>query len=249
MDNDFNYLFSILFNYNSKKSNKDVVTFDLDYAEDVVSYLHANGQKAVCYFSGGTTEYRSDRQDYEDAGVVIHDDIDDGWGNYWLDVRMKDKLQPLIKKRFQRAYSYGCDAVEIDCIDIYQFRSEFTKEDSYVFAKWVAETGHEVNISVGLKNVSSLASRLEPYYDFAVVESCAGYTNECDRFKVFTDNSKAVFIVHYGNYGWDLSSSSKLATLIKEQSDRKFTCVISPHIYLRDHSINYNCNTGAVIGN
>lgn len=230
-----------------KKSDKQVVTLDLEYAEELVPYFHARGQNVVCYFSGGTTEHRADRQDYFDAGVVLTEGNDDGWGNNWLDVKNKAALQPLIRKRFKRAYSYGCDGVEVDCMDIYQFHKEYTKEDTYVFAKWVAETAHEENVSVGLKNISSLASRLVPYYDFAVVESCASYTAECNRFKVFTDNNKAVFMVHYGNYGWDLNSSSKLSTLIREQGGRGFTCVISQHIYLRDHSINYDCNTGAII--
>ncbi|OUM62060.1 glycoside hydrolase family 114 protein, partial [Piromyces sp. E2] len=228
------------------KSDKQVVTFDLEYAEKVVPTLHKNGQKAVCYFSGGTTDGKPDKEEFVKAGLVIDDGIDDGWNNKWLNVKNKEKLQPLLRKRFQRAYKYGCDAVEVDCLNIYEYRSDFTKEDSYVFAKWLAETAHEENISIGLKNLSTHASRLEPYYDFAVVESCASYSNECNRFKPFTDNNKAVFIVHYGNLGWKLSGS-KLTTLIKEQSNRKFTCVISEHQYLRTHSINYDCNTGAVI--
>ncbi|OUM56163.1 glycoside hydrolase family 114 protein, partial [Piromyces sp. E2] len=142
-----------------ENSTKDVVSFDLEYAEQMVPILHARGQKAICYFSGGTTDGKPDKDEFIKAGLVIKD----------------EKLQPLIRKRFQRAYKYGCDAVEVDCLNIYEFRKDFTKEDSFTFAKWIAETGHEENISVGLKNLPSLAERLEPYFDFAIVESCVEY--------------------------------------------------------------------------
>ncbi|OUM63714.1 glycoside hydrolase family 114 protein, partial [Piromyces sp. E2] len=88
-----------------KNSDRDVAIFDLEYAEAMVPILHKRGQKAVCYFSGGTTEYNSSRpdiKDYKKAGIEIKG-TNDGWGNYLLDVKNKKKLQPLIRKRFQRA--------------------------------------------------------------------------------------------------------------------------------------------------
>ncbi|ORX49216.1 hypothetical protein BCR36DRAFT_353571 [Piromyces finnis] len=229
-----------------EESDKDVVTINVSLAEKYASYFHNKGQRVVCYFSGGTTENRDDKEDYEKAGLVLKGGNDDGWGNNWLDVKNKAKLQPLIRRRLQKAYNSGCDAVEVDCLDIYHYRPEYTKEDTFVFAKWVAETAHEENISIGLKNLSSLVPRLEPYYDFAIVESCSAYTNECNYFKQFTDNNKAVFVVHYGNLGYKLSGSI-LNQLIREQSGKRFSCVISDHQYLRNHCTNYNCDTGAVI--
>ncbi|ORX58400.1 hypothetical protein BCR36DRAFT_276948 [Piromyces finnis] len=229
-----------------EKSNQQVVTIDLEKAQTYVPYFHSRGQKVICYFSGGTTEYRSDRTAYEKANIVLKSGSGDGWGNQWLDIRNKAKLQPLIRNRMKRAYSYGCDAVEVDCLGIYNYRSDYTEEDSYVFAKWVAQTAHEENLSIGLKNVAGIAKRLEPYFDFAIVESCAASPNVCNIYKVFSDNNKAVFMVHYGNLGYKLSGSS-LNTLIKEQGGRGFTCILNEHQYLQKNGINYNCSTGAVI--
>ncbi|OUM56503.1 carbohydrate-binding module family 18 protein, partial [Piromyces sp. E2] len=90
------------------------------------------------------------------------------------------------------------------------------------------------NISVGLKNVATISEKLQPYFDFAVVESCAESPNV------------SVFIVHYGNRGWKLSGN-KFKTLKKEQGGRKFTCVISNDQDLKGHTKNYNCDTGAEI--
>ncbi|OUM63713.1 carbohydrate-binding module family 18 protein [Piromyces sp. E2] len=217
-----------------KISDKDVVTFDLEYAEAMVPVLHKKHQKAICYFSAGTTDDKPDKQKFVDAGLVIKSGKDNGWE--------QKKLQPLLRDRFRRAYKYKCDAVEVDGLDIHEYHPEFTKDDTLTFTKWLVETGHQENISVGLKNLPSLASKLEPYYDFAVVENCAS-NKECKYFNVFTKNKKAVFVVHYKNEGWRLSGS-KLKTLIDEQKNNNFTCVIS-YLNLQNHSINYNCNTGA----
>ncbi|OUM57995.1 glycoside hydrolase family 114 protein, partial [Piromyces sp. E2] len=199
-----------------KNSDSDVVTIDLEYAEEMVPVLHNKDQKVICYFAGGTTENnRPDIKDYKKSGLIIE------------------------------AYNYGCNAVEVDTLDVHNYLPEkFNKQDTFEFAKWVAETGNEENISVGLKNIPSLAQKLQPYFDFAIVESCAEY-NECKYFKEFTKNNKAVFSIQYKDFGWKLSGD-KLKTLINTQKNGDFTCVLG-NLDLRRHSVNYNCNTGAII--
>ncbi|OUM57997.1 glycoside hydrolase family 114 protein [Piromyces sp. E2] len=226
-----------------ENSDRDVVTIDLEYAEEMVPILHNKGQKVICYFAGGTTENnRPDKKDYEKSGLIIGGD--DGWGNQILNIKNKKKLQPLIRKRFQRAYNYGCDAVEVDTLDVHNYLpKKFFKEDALIFAKWVAETGHEENISVGLKNLPFFAQKLQPYFDFAIVENCAD-KNECRNFIDFTRNKKAVLSIHYRNFGWRLSSD-KLKKLLS-QKNIGFTCILGD-LSLHNHSINYNCNTGAII--
>ncbi|OUM65294.1 glycoside hydrolase family 114 protein [Piromyces sp. E2] len=54
-----------------KNIDRDVVTFDLEYAEAMVPVLHKRGQKAVFYFSGGTTEYNSSRPDIKDYKKAV----------------------------------------------------------------------------------------------------------------------------------------------------------------------------------
>ncbi|OUM65788.1 glycoside hydrolase family 114 protein, partial [Piromyces sp. E2] len=214
-----------------QKSDKDVVTFDLELAKKMVPIFHNRDGKP-------------DKQKFIDAGLVLEGG--DGWGNKPLNIKNKKKLQPLLRDRFRRAYQYGCDAVEVDCIDVYNYTEKISRDDVLVFAKWLAETAHEENISIGLKNVATISEKLQPYFDFAVVESCAKSPNVCDYYKAFTNNNKAVFIVHYGDLGWGLSGSS-FKTLKKEQGNRGFTCVLSAKQNLNTHSINYNCDTGAEI--
>ncbi|OUM58273.1 glycoside hydrolase family 114 protein, partial [Piromyces sp. E2] len=179
-----------------KESDRDVINFDLEDAEKVIPTLHGKGQKAICYFSGGETEAKkSDYKDFVNAGVIIYKKTD--WGNYIIDIRKLNKLKPLIKNRLKRALKYGCDAVEVDNINTpRRYEKSITEKDSINFAKMISETAHEVGISIGLKNSPGFTKELEPYFDFAIVESCAKY-DECKNFQVFTKNNKAVFIIHY----------------------------------------------------
>ncbi|OUM59467.1 carbohydrate-binding module family 18 protein, partial [Piromyces sp. E2] len=224
-----------------KGSKKDVVNFDLEKAEKIVPILHAKGQKAVCYFSGGRMQSsrKIDYNDFVKAGVAYK-------GTNYIDIRKKSQLQPLLRRRMERALHYGCDAVEVDNLGVFQYVDEIKQEDTVTFAKWVAETAHDVGISIGLKNVALFVKDLEPYFDFAIVESCAESVNVCNYYTEFTKNNKAVFIVHYGNRGWELSGS-KLKTLIKEQGGRGYTCVWNVNQDLQDYSVNYDCDTGATI--
>ena len=241
-------IISILFNFNinSKTSNKEVVTIDLEKAEQFVPYFHSRNQKVICYFSGGTMQSTRtiDYNDYLKANIALPKIS--GWGNHFIDIRQKSKLQPLIKRRMQRARSYNCDGVEVDSIDLYNHNVPgFTKEDTITFGKWIAETAKDVGIAVGLKNSAGCVNALEPYFDFAVVESCADDVNVCNNFTKFTSNNKAVFVVHYKEYGYGLSGSS-LSRLIKEAGNRRFSCIITDEP-VHGKSQSYDCSKGTPI--
>ncbi|OUM60983.1 glycoside hydrolase family 114 protein [Piromyces sp. E2] len=180
---------------------------------------------------------------YVNAGVQISNKSD--WGNHYIDIRKKDKLQPLIRERMKRAVRFGCDAVEVDSIGLYNHLDDFKKEDTITFGKWLAQTGHEEGISVGMKNAAGCAEKLEPYFDFAVVESCAESTRVCDYYIPFTKHGKAVFTVHYGNRVSkfsDLGSPEK--TLSHELGGRGFTCAFSIDQSLTVNSSNFDCSKG-----
>jgi len=189
---------------------------------------------------------KADYDDYIRAGVQLPETS--SWGNHYIDIRNKAKLQPLIRNRMKRALSYGCDAVEVDSLGLYIHHiRDYTKEDTITFGKWLAETAHSVGISIGLKNVAGCAEALEPYFDFAVVESCADSPNVCNYYTKFSNHGKAVFIVHYGDRGYSLSGSS-LSKLVKEAGNRKFICVISKTQNLDHNSVNYKVNNWFQIG-
>jgi len=232
-----------------KASNMQVVTFDIDKAKSVVPYLHSKGKKAICYFSGGTSqEEKSDFGDYKKAGVVMFD-TRSSWGNYYINIRDRSHLEPLLRARMERARNAGCDAIEVDSLGLYNHNvKDFTMEDSRVFGTWLGQLAHKVGISIGLKNVAGIAPALEPYFDFAVVESCADSNNVCDYYRSFTNKGKAVFMVHYedGDPSYKLSSASSIKRIANEAGNRGYSCVLA-YKNLKSHSTNISCNSGSVI--
>jgi len=226
-----------------KESDKDVVTIDLEYAEKFVPYFHEKGQRVICYFSGGTMQEsrKVDYQDYLDAHVQISHKS--GWDNHYIDIRKKDKLYPLIKKRMQRAVRFNCDGVEVDSLGLYLHVDGFTKDDTITFGKWVAELAHSEGLAIGLKNVAGCAQALEPYFDFAVVESCAESSNVCKLYTPFVSHGKAVFTVHYGNRLGKLGSSPS-STLSRELGGHGFTCAFNENQNVHHNSSNFDCSKG-----
>jgi len=187
---------------------------------------------------------KADYQDYLKAGVQLSETS--GWGNHYIDIRNKAKLQPLLRNRMKRALKYGCDGVEVDSLGLYIHHiRDYTKEDTITFGKWLAETAHSVGISIGLKNVAGCAEALEPYFDFAVVESCAESPNVCALYDVFSKHGKAVFTVHYKNRLGELGSNPQ-STLSKELGGHGFTCAFSDHQDLKHNSSNFDCSKGNI---
>jgi hypothetical protein len=60
----------------------------------------------------------------------------------------------------------------------------------------LADEAHARGLSIGLKNDLSQVDELEPWFDWALNESCAVY-EECDGYATFIDAGKAVFHCEY----------------------------------------------------
>jgi len=229
---------------------EEALTVDLNIKPEMINKLHKQGKKVICYFSGGTLEgHRKDYNDYYNTPGLIPDKRGiTRWGEVWLDYR-RPEIRPLIKRRMKEAISKKCDAIEVDCLDGYHFeevtekwKNPLTKEDSYVFAKWLSQMAHNLGISIGLKNLAGTAARLVNDFDFAVVESCSDSPNLCARFKDFPKHNKAVFTIHYGNYG---SFNSQRNRMVKEQKGLGFTCTFNNDENLKHPGYAFNCDTGS----
>jgi hypothetical protein len=181
-----------------------VTVYDLDgelTSKATVTALHALGPdvKVICYFDAGVYEpYRSDASRFP-ASIIGA--ADQGWpGLYWLDVRRLDLLMPILKDRMTNwCKDKGFDAVEPDETDVWSNSPGFpiTLAQNTAFNKAVADTAHSLGLSVGLKNNTSEAGSLEPYFDWALSEECWQYS-ECNNWQTsFIAKGKAVFDVEY----------------------------------------------------
>lgn len=166
-----------------------------DTSASRIGEIQAQGTKVVCYISAGSYEdWRPDidRFQPEDLGK------DMSWpGETWLDIR-RDNVRAIMSDRVALAASKGCDAIDFDNIDGYVNDTglTLTKADQIDYAKYLSAITHEQGMAVGQKNVPQLVPDLEPYFEFALSESCMTY-NECDYFSPFIDNNKAVFLIQY----------------------------------------------------
>jgi len=212
-------------------SKEKATVIDIDYTKsaDVIKKYHNAGKKVICYFSGGTIEeWRDDFKDFKAVSGLVKNTYGDWPDEYWLDIRVSG-LRPLLKKRMKIAYDKKCDGIEVDNLDGYSVNKghwDVKESDAIEFAKWLANTAHEVGISIGLKNVPDLIGKLESYYDFAINESCVNH-NECHLYKPFLNNNKAVFGITYGNF------DTKLASICKNLDGLNISMIVKESLIIK----------------
>jgi hypothetical protein len=174
-----------------------VYDIDMDNPESVVEAIHAQGDRAICYFSVGSYEpFRDDADRFPRR--VLGRRLARFENERWLDIRKLDVLRPIMEDRFDVCAEKGFDAVEPDLVDGYQNRTGFpiTRRDQLRYDAWIANAVHERGMAVGLKNNLGQARRLLPYFDFAVNEQCFQY-RECDALDPFIAAGKPVFGAEY----------------------------------------------------
>jgi len=185
----------------------DVEVYDLDLFDTpqrLLDELHAQGKRAICYLNAGAWEnWRPDAAEFPEK--VIGSDYE-GWpGERWLDVSKIELLAPIMEARLDLCKEKGFDGIDPDNLDGYANETgfELAEEDATAYALWLAEEAHARGLAIGVKNIPELASRLEPYFDWAVLESCFAQ-GWCEEVKVFVENGKPVFAIEYSEEGMTL---------------------------------------------
>ena len=173
----------------------DIDLFDAD--AEVVSALHEQGSKVVCYLSAGTQEQgRPDDAQFPDE--IVGRQLEDWPDERWLDIRRLDLLGPIMEARLDQCAAKGFDGVEFDNVDGYANESGFplTAEDQLRYNRFLAEQAHERGLAAALKNDLDQITELEPFFDFAINEECFQF-DECEILLPFIEAGKAVFHVEY----------------------------------------------------
>jgi hypothetical protein len=177
----------------------DLYNIDLfDVPQSTIEKLHKKGIKIICYFSAGSSE--DWREDFDKFPQSVLGKDYEGWaGEKWLDISNYHKFEDVIKARLDLAVKKKCDGVEPDNINAYQQKEtgfNLTYEDQLNYNIFLAEEAHKRNLAIALKNNGEQIKDLINYYDFAIVESCFEW-EECDPFKKFIKQNKAVLGVEY----------------------------------------------------
>jgi len=207
-------------------SGEDAEVVEIDFnSVDLINSLHKAGKKVICYFSGGTIEkWRYDYNDYFKHDGLVRETYD-GWDDEHIVDYRKESIKPLLKERIRRSKERGCDAVDVDNVDLYQVRkvknwtNPISRDDAIRFITWLGKTAHEIGISIGLKNCLDIVDTVGKYYDFAISENC-NKRSECHYYKNYLKTGKPVFGITYGG----LSKNQK--ALCKNLNNLPITMVI-----------------------
>jgi hypothetical protein len=182
----------------------DADMYDIDLFENdasVITALHAQGHKVVCYVSVGSWEdWRPDADQF--PASVIGKDYE-GWpGEKWLDIRQIELLAPIMRARLDMCRDKGFDGIEPDNIDGYTNDTGFslTYEDQIRYNLWLADEAHTRGLSIGLKNDPDQVADLLPYFDWALTEDC--FAEEwCQDMAPFIEIGKPVLAAEYTDTG------------------------------------------------
>ncbi|MER5894970.1 endo alpha-1,4 polygalactosaminidase [Streptomyces sp. NPDC001876] len=199
----------------------DAPVYDIDgFDQDAktVAELHRKGRKVICYLSTGAWEdFRPDAGKFP-ASVRGKSN---GWeGEWWLDIRRTDILEPLMEARIAMCAKKGFDAVEPDNMDGYLNTTGFplTADDQLRYNRLIARLAHRHHLAVGLKNDLPQIPQLVDDFDFAVNEQCAQY-DECETLTPFIEAGKAVLHAEYEVPVADFCPASRklrLSSLLKK---------------------------------
>ncbi|KAK3395085.1 glycoside hydrolase superfamily [Podospora didyma] len=199
----------------------DVEVFDIDMFlhqnTSVVKNLHRLGKKVICYFSAGTYEpNRPDSSQFQssDQGKALELWPDERWLNL-----SSPSVRSIMVSRIQIASDMGCDAIDPDNVDGYQWNNnglDLTSIDSIKFVKFLTREANKRNLSVGLKNADDIITDVLSYVQFAVNEECADTETSksgdtCQLTAKFIQASKPVFHIEYPASAPTVSSSDSKA--------------------------------------
>lgn len=180
----------------------DIYDLDLfDTSPELIGDLHAQGKKVICYLNAGAWEdWRPDADDF--PATIIGADYE-GWpGERWLDIGNLEVLTPIMLSRLDLCAEKGFDGLDPDNLDGFANETGFalTRGDAIAYAQWLASEAHAHGLPIGLKNSPELVSELEPYFDWALVESCFAQ-GWCDEMLPFIESGKPVFAIEYVEEG------------------------------------------------
>lgn len=179
--------------------NLPVDIYDIDLIEStpsLISSLHANNKKVICYFSAGSFEsWRPDAASYtsDDKGSPL-----EGWENEWWLNTNSANVRTIMKARLDLAKSKGCDGVDPDNVDVYSNSNGkgITKANSLEYLQFLSTETRARGMAMGMKNGLDMVTELLSSMDFHVNESCLEF-NECDKLVPFISAGKPVFHIEY----------------------------------------------------
>lgn len=169
----------------------DVVIVDMFDTKE--SFIRECAKHALmgCYVSSQAESWRPDYSQFLPFKIGDLDNWDD---EYWVDIRQAGVLE-IMKARFKKAKSKGCEYVDVDNTD--GFLHAVVKEFGLVMGDYIKfinnmyEEAHKLGLMYSLKNSVELIPHVKA--DLYQNESCQKY-NECYHY---ANTRKPVYNIEY----------------------------------------------------
>ncbi|CAG8961628.1 hypothetical protein HYFRA_00006165 [Hymenoscyphus fraxineus] len=208
-------------------TNLPVDIYDIDLIEStpaLISTLHANNKKVICYFSAGSFEsWRPDATSFasSDKGSPL-----EGWDNEWWLNTNSANVRSIMKARLDLAKSKGCDGVDPDNVDVYSNSNGLgiTKQDSLAFLQFLSSETRARGMAIGMKNGLDMVTQLLDDMDFHVNESCLEFS-ECEKLVPFITAGKPVFHIEYPASAPSIAKEV-VDSKCKEKADKNFSSLL-----------------------
>ncbi|CEO99614.1 hypothetical protein PBRA_007347 [Plasmodiophora brassicae] len=195
----------------------DPEQLDQDQIPALMDGLRSSNRYIICYVNVGSLDASAvDAGAFQDIEPSIVGNPYPNWpAESFLDIR-REETRSLMKARFQRMASYGCQGIDADNVDSYSYKTGLGLDvsDALDYMNWIVDTVHGLGMSIGLKNSADLVApnHLAASFDFAVVEACAE-TGDCPKFDPFIQAGKPVFAVEYTNSGRSGGCNPKVSSV------------------------------------
>ncbi len=187
-------------------SDADVIDVDaFETPEWVINRLHDKDRIIIAYVSVGSLEiWRPDADEY--PKFIVGNSYPDWEDEYFVNIKRRDTLGPILEKRLDLIKDKGFDGVEADNIDLHTFDTGFhiTEKDVVEFYKWLSNETHSRGLLLCQKNAPELSSLLVDYSDCMIWEDPYDYDN-VDYAQPYVMEHKPVFAVFYEDNGVTIS--------------------------------------------
>lgn len=203
-------------------SDKDsIVLLDgFDATVEEVTKWKKAGKIVIGYISVGSSEnWRPDIKKW--TKEMTTKAMDEWDGERWVNLDNWELLKPIMISRFQMLYQKGFDGYEGDNISVTDQYGKKADRDKYkdkniAYAKWLANTAHNIGLLAFFKNGGEYQEEAVKYYDAVINEESLKF-GEWEPYKAFYNANKPFFIYEYPLYH-DTDDEIKLK--IKKAQDK-----------------------------
>jgi len=175
------------------RRNKDYHIVDMyDVSSSDLAALKADGTRPIAYFSSQYEDWRTDAKQFPKSD--IGNKLDNWRGERWVNTK-SPAVRKIMMARLDYARSRGFYGVDVDNVDIYEFRTGFanSRSDAAEYVRFLAREAHKRGLKFGLKNATDIIPKVRGSIDYYVNEQCHQY-NEAS---VYRSVRKPVFNIEY----------------------------------------------------